>query len=44
MQYPEQKMQVRKNSRTSLYAKIFSALFFTPAISLKQILSVGRFD
>lgn len=36
MRYLEQKMQVRKNSRSSIYAKIFSALFFTLFACLKS--------
>ncbi len=36
MRHLEQKMQDRKNSRRSNYAKIFSALFFTLSASLKS--------
>lgn len=36
MRHLERKMQDRKNSRRSNYAKIFSALFFTLSASLKS--------
>lgn len=36
MRHLERKMQDEKNSRSSNYAKIFSALFFTLSASLKS--------
>lgn len=36
MRHLERKIQDRKNSRRSNYAKIFSALFFTLSASLKS--------
>ncbi len=34
MRHLEQKIQDKKNSRSSVYAKIFVALFFTPVAYL----------
>lgn len=42
MRHLERKMQDRKNSRRSNYAKIFSALFFTLSASLKSFSENAR--